>query len=260
MDTRHILGMIARGNYGHPDGLNALDLGTVSQPMMANLLAAAGMLIRGHTASRVEEGTHSTGWTLPSGDILQWSLFNAHGHTNLTVDDFEYGDLRAKRVADLPGLRALAAELPGLVNLRMNLMGPDSSLSPHKERLERPMADGTVALRGRFHLPLRTTKKAFMLAAGDVMNFQAGHVYFFNNGSVHAAENGAKTDRIHLVWDQLLTVAAMDTMFGGTPPSWLTPDPQPAAAVRRMEVERWEEEPAQLTEQEFYSRELVFHP
>lgn len=260
MDSFEILRRIAGGNYHAHDGLRALDLGEVDALLFKGLQQDVNTLLREWTPSIVREGTHSTGWTMPVGEVKQWSLFNGHGRTDSTVDDFEYEDLDQKSPVPLPAITALARSLPSLVNLRLNLLGPGSSLSPHEERLERPLPNGKVGLRARFHLPIRTTQKALMLADGDLMHFEAGHLYFFNNGCFHSAENGGKSDRLHLVWDQLMTVEAVDTMFGDTAPEWLSGDLADPRVVRRVEVESWQKEPVKLTEEEFYARELVFHP
>lgn len=260
MDAYETIRRIAGGNYHRPDGLRALHLGKVDGGMFKALQQDVATLLKEWTPSIVREGTHSTGWTEPVGEVKQWSLFNGHGRTDDTSDDFEYGDLGSKRPVPLPGVTALAESLPDLVNLRLNLLGPGSSLSPHEERLERVLGGNRVALRGRFHLPLRTTQKALMLADGDLMHFEAGHLYFFNNGCVHSAENGGKSDRLHLVWDQLMTEEAVEVMFGELPPDWLAQDLHEVKVTRRIDVSDWREEPARLDEDEFYARELVFHP
>src|SRR5690606_3713771 len=129
----------------------------------------------------------------------------------------------------------------------------------HEETLERPLPGGKVALRARFHLPLITTPQARMLADGGLFHFKAGYVYLFNNGCVHSASNDADSDRLHLVWDQLMTERAIDAMFGSTPPAWLHQAIAPVTVVETVQVDSWERQ-SELTEEEFYSRELVFHP
>lgn len=254
-----VLRRLAAANYHHEDGLRALRIGAVSPSVFQGLLADMNALVRGWLPSIVREGSHSTGWTRPIGEVKQWSLFNTHGFTDQTRDDFRYDNLADKRPVPLPWITALVHSLPDLVNMRLNLIGPGSRLSPHEETLERRLDGGRVALRARFHLPLVTTPKALMLADGDLFHFEAGHVYLFNNGCVHSASNDAETDRLHLVWDQLMTERAVDAMFGSTPPGWLEQSLDPAPIVKSVQVDTWERQ-ADMSEEEFYASELVFHP
>ena len=259
MEAFEVLRRLAAGNYHHADGLRAFHIGKVATPVLQALLSDMRELVQKWPPSVVREGEHVTGWTRPVGDVKQWSLFNTHGQTEDTRDDFRYDNLSEKAPLPLDGIATLAGSLPDLVNMRLNMIGPLSSLSPHEEPLDRDLGGGRVALRARFHLPLRTTQKALMLADGDLFNFEAGHVYLFNNGCVHSASNEAKSDRVHLVWDQLMTERALDAMFGSTPPEWLEQDLRDAPVAGRLEVDDWERQWA-LTEEEFYSRALVFHP
>jgi hypothetical protein len=254
-----VLRRLAAGNYHHADGLRALHIGAVSPSLFQALLADMNALVRGWLPSIVREGSHSTGWTRPVGEVKQWSLFNTHGFTDQTRDDFRYDNLADKRPVPLSSIEVLTASLPDLVNMRLNLIGPGSRLSPHEETLERRLDDERVALRARFHLPLVTTSKARMLADGDLFHFEAGRVYLFNNGCVHSASNDAETDRLHLVWDQLMTERAVDAMFGSTPPWWLEQSLEAPTPVDTLQVETWERQ-ADISEEEFYASELVFHP
>ncbi len=259
MDGIEVLRRLAAGNYHHADGLRALHIGAVTPSMFDALQSDMHSLSLGWLPSIVREGSHSTGWTKPRGEVKQWSLFNSHGYTDQTRDDFRYDNLADKYPVDLPGIKALCESLPDLVNMRLNMIGPGSSLSPHEETLERDVGPGKVALRARFHLPLHTTSKALMLADGDLFNFTVGHVYLFNNGCVHSAANNADTDRYHLVWDQLMTERAVDAMFGSTPPAWLRQAIEQATVHSAMRVDTWERQ-TDMSESEFYSRELVYHP
>ena len=259
MEGIDVLRRLAAGNYHHADGLRALHIGAVAGPMFRMILADMRALVGGWLPSIVREGAHSTGWTRPVGEVKQWSLFNTHGFTDQTRDDFRYDNLADKRPIPLAGVSALTGSLPDLVNMRLNLIGPGSRLSPHEESLERQVGDGLVSLRARFHMPLVTTPKSLMLADGDLFHFQAGHVYLFNNGCVHSASNDDDCDRLHLVWDQLMTERAVDAMFGSTPPKWLEQSLEPVPVVRTVQVDTWERQ-SELSEEEFYSRKLVFHP
>jgi hypothetical protein len=254
-----ILRRLAAGNYHHADGLRSLHIGTVAPSMFQALADDVHALTLGWLPSLVREGSHTTGWTRPVGEVRQWSLFNTHGYTDRTCDDFRYDNLADKRSVRLPGITALIGSLPDLVNMRLNLIGPTSSLSPHEESLERNLGGGRVSLRARFHLPIRTNPKALMLADGDLFHFQAGHVYLFNNGCVHSASNDADADRLHLVWDQLMTERAVETMFGATPPAWLEQSVEDTPVVDTVKVDNWERQ-TDMTEQEFYASRLVFHP
>jgi hypothetical protein len=49
---------------------------------------------------------------------------------------------------------------------------------------------------------------------GGIYHLAPGIIYFVNHGCVHSARNGGADDRIHLVWDTLLTREAFELMFG----------------------------------------------
>jgi Aspartyl/Asparaginyl beta-hydroxylase/Glycosyl transferases group 1 len=258
MEGIEVLRRLAAGNYHHPDGLRALHIGVVTNIMMEWLLRDMRELTRGWEPSIVREGSHNTGWTRPVGQVKQWSLYSTHGRTNDTSDDFRYDNLADKRPVSLSGIEELAESLPDLVNMRLNLIGPGSRLSPHEESLERDLGAGRVALRARFHLPLVTTGQALMLADGDLFHFEAGRVYLFNNGCVHSASNDGDSDRLHLVWDQLMTERAVGAMFGSTPPIWLGQSLGPVPVVDTVRVDTWERQ-SELSEGEFYGRSLTIN-
>jgi hypothetical protein len=99
-----------------------------------------------------------------------------------------------------------------------------------------------VGVRARFHLPLVTSPGASLLLDGDLHHLEAGTVYLVNHGCVHAAENAGAADRVHLVWDMLLTAPAAEVMFGtGPAPEGFTrPQARAVPARGRRTVTRWE--------------------
>jgi hypothetical protein len=252
-----MLERIAAGNFHRPGGLRTLQVGEMPADRYAALRAE--LLDVAETCAPSIVGTgHQTGWTRPTGTVVQWSLFNRHGDTGDPSDDFNY-QLDGKQVpAGLPLTARFADTLPGLVNLRLNMLGAGAALAPHEEHLPRPLPDGKVGLRARFHLPIDTNPEALMLADGHLFRFQPGCVYLFNNGCVHAAVNEGTHRRLHLVWDMLLTDAACRTMFD-TGSDWLDCHLDDVPVVRETEITEWQPSTG-MSAGEFDRRTLVYMP
>lgn len=253
LDPRLLLYGIRDANY-HRAGIRCLRLFSADAPTTKRLAAEVKRLRARHTPSLASATGHVTAWAGPRGRVEQFSLLNVSGR----CDDFSRDhDLscfgkRFHHRAHYPALAALAEALPHLVNFRINVLGPDAALAPHEEHSVVRSRAGTVGVRARFHLPLVTSPQASLLLDGDVHHLEAGTVYLVNHGCVHAAENAGASDRIHLVWDLLLTAAAAETMFGtGAAPDGFTRTPVRAVRPtgRRM-VTRWERIAPQVTEAE----------
>jgi len=69
-------------------------------------------------------------------------------------------------------------------------------------------------MRVRIHLPILTNSEVLMFLDGDLYHFEEGNIYFFHNGCIHSSENNhLYEDRIHLVWDMLLTEDTFQRIF-----------------------------------------------
>ncbi|MEV0986882.1 aspartyl/asparaginyl beta-hydroxylase domain-containing protein [Streptomyces sp. NPDC049949] len=250
---RQVLHGIRDANYHRP-GIRCLRLLEAGPDTAASLAAEVALLRSRQRPSLAGAPGHVTAWTGPRGRVEQFSLLNASGR----CDDFSRDhDLscfgkRFHHGAHHPALAALIGSLPHLVNFRVNVLGPGASLSPHEEHSVVRTRSGTVGIRARFHLPLTTHPAATLTLDGDVHHLAAGSVYLVNHGCVHAAENGGPAERVHLVWDMLLTADAAAAVFG--------PGPAPAGLTRtrrrtqppvgRRTVTGWERIAPQVREAE----------
>lgn len=242
------LHQLADGNF-HYGGLRAARVGTVDRVTFRRICDDVETVIATMPPSEVKVG-HITNWTNPIGRVRQWSLYNRHGRTDDTSNDFSY-KLAGKRVHEgLPAISELAASLPDLVNLRLNVMDPGAALSPHEEHLPRAIGSDRVGLRARFHLPIATNPKALMMADGDLFHFDPGTIYLFNNGCVHAAENGGDAPRAHLVWDQLMTEEAYEAMLSKV---------EPIDVVSKVTIGDYAKQGG-MSQREFSRRTLAFMP
>ncbi|MEU2402607.1 aspartyl/asparaginyl beta-hydroxylase domain-containing protein [Streptomyces pseudogriseolus] len=214
-----VLAGIRDANYHRP-GIRCLRLfRTADADTLERLLADVSLLRIGQRPSMAAAPGHVTAWTQPQGRVEQFSLLNASGRSDDFSRDHD-GSCFGKRFHHAKRLRALAAltaSLPHLVNFRVNVLGNGAALPPHEEHSVIRARDGAVGVRARFHLPLLTHPAATLLLDGDLHHLEAGSVYLVNHGCVHAAENGGPHERIHLVWDMLLTAEACDVMFGQGP-------------------------------------------
>jgi hypothetical protein len=202
---------IANGNFHRSPSLRAAKLYPAN---ITDLRREVHEIVDGLPYSSVSAG-HITNWTDPIGEVRQWSLWNRHGKTDDTSDDFSYAmaGRHVPHAGRFPALDSFIRSHPDLVNMRLNMLSAGSALSPHEEHLPRKKAQGKVSLRARFHLPIDTNPFAKMFADDRWFHFEEGNVYFFNNGCVHAARNGGETSRLHLVWDMLMTERAYNQMF-----------------------------------------------
>lgn len=200
------------GNF-HRGGITIVDLGTSPVPV-ARLREDVERLLAEHPFSDVGAGGHVTNWTKPSGDVRQWSLKNTHGNTAETGEDFDYR-LTGKRILPgFPAIQELASGIPDLVNMRLNYLGAGSALTPHEEHVCLSLDSSSFALRARFHIPILTSQDAKLYADGAWYRATAGRLYLFNNGCIHAAQNGGEGPRVHLVFDVKMTEQAFE---------WLVP-------------------------------------
>jgi hypothetical protein len=252
-DQRRVLGGIRDANY-HRSGVRCLRLFSADPPMVERLRTEVSMLRTQQRASLATAPEHVTAWAGPRGHVEQLSLLNATGQ----CDDFSRDhDLscfgkRFHHAAHHPALAGLLRALPHLVNFRVNVLGPGAALAPHEEHSVVRSRSGSVGIRARFHLPLVTTPEATLLLDGEVHHLEVGTVFLVNHGCGHAAENGGAAERIHLVWDMLMTPCASSVMFGkGSAPLGFTRAPrQIMRPVGRRSVEQWERIAPQVSEAE----------
>lgn len=159
---------------------------------------------------------HAGAYTQPYGSVRQFSLYNRSGDLSDRSHDYD-PDPTGKKFAfanTAPALAAFIASLPGLLNVRLNCLGPGAGLSPHEESIWFSHG-GQRYLRLRFHLPLLTNSASWVQLDGESFCFRAGSLYFFHQGCLHAVGNDGDSDRYHLVWDALLSQSVWDEMFGG---------------------------------------------
>jgi hypothetical protein len=231
MNAQELLTGIRDANY-HKGGICCLQLFRVDETCFGQLQTEVELLCRTECGSKVGETDHITSWTRPHGEVVQFSLLNASGHYDdfRTDHDLSCFGKRFHGYATYPALAQLTDLFPHTVNFRINLMGPGAGLSPHEEHTVIRTRAGSVALRTRFHLPVFTNPGAEMMLDGEIYRLDAGTVYFVNHGCVHSARNGGDENRIHLVWDMLLTREAFHFMFE---------EAAPTRFLRRLKQTEW---------------------
>lgn len=218
MRPEALLAAIRDGDCHHA-GLRCLRLFHVERELALALRAEVLQLCRDEACSDVQEREHVTNWAGPHGAVRQFSLLNRSGDFADYRDDHDLtcAGKRFRHGRRYPRLAGFIAGFPGAVNFRVNLLGAGAGLAPHEEHSLYPNGDGTASVRARFHLPLHTSRAARMMLDGDIHRFLPRTIYYFNQGCVHAADNRGGTERIHLVWDMLLTQPVFELMFGAAP-------------------------------------------
>lgn len=231
-----------RRAYQHRGGLKALALGRLDPAWFAEIQREAQWIIDGQPSSNVGDKQHTTYWTKPKGEARQFSLYNATGNSQEYLSDFAPPAKTPKKLT-FPQLSAIArfAKLFGddLINLRLNGLGVSSGLSLHEESPITATRNGPE-YRVRFHLPIFTNPNARMLLDGEQFHFEAGNVYFFHHGCVHAAINDSDQKRYHFVLDCELTPRLFESLFpgreGAVDPGFLRFDEAAAVELSRGEA------------------------
>jgi hypothetical protein len=199
-------------------GPKALKLFTVREDFFERLRADLQRLTERFSPSRVQDYDHATRWTNPFGAAVQFSLLNQSGRLDDTTSDHNLSLVGKSfhHASEFPAVDQFIKAFPHALNMRLNGMGQKSGLSPHEENIVHwcgPKRPTRFFVRVRFHLPIQTNDKAQLLLDGETFHFKARTIYFFNNGSVHSANNQGDTYRYHLVWDMLLTQDTYTLMF-----------------------------------------------
>jgi hypothetical protein len=246
MTDEGILAGIRDANYQRR-GIRCLQLFRADESYFSQLQTEVKELCRAESGSRVGSVRHITNWTRPHGEVLQFTLLNASGrYDDFSVDhDLSCFGKRFHGSYTYPAVARIIDTLPHTVNFRVNVLGPGASLSPHKEHTVIRTRAGSVALRTRFHLPICTNPGAEIMLDGDIYRLEVGTVYFVNHGCVHSARNGGDQDRVHLVWDMLLTREAFEFMFTATMTSSL---------LRRIKETDWAPTPVRSEEVGYYEQ------
>ena len=201
--------------YAALSGFGIFCLQDDSPPRWAfpHLLEEAKQIVSDEKPSIVRPSGHITSWTKPSGEVHQYSLWNRHGQTDKTHDDHtRTTEKMFINPAKYPYLNWFCNAWPSLMTCRLNVMKPGSALSPHKENIIVRQDNGDFGIKVRFHLPLQTNAGSKMLLGDEIYRFEAGEIYYFNNGAVHASENKGEQDRMHLVFDSLYTKVMAEFM------------------------------------------------
>ena len=218
MTLNQLVHRISNADLGRP-ALRCLRIFELAPDFFARLREECLDLYRSQYPSRVGDREHVTHWTRPRGTVLQFSLLNRTGRYDDTSGDHDQS-CNGKYFHDAdkyPVLADFLGVFEHSINCRLNVLGPKAALSAHKENVCFRTQSGTVGLRLRFHLPITTNEAAELILDGEVYRFQERQILFFNQGCVHGAKNAGGTDRLHLVWDMLLTPATARLMFGRGP-------------------------------------------
>ena len=138
-------------------------------------------------------------------------------------------------------------EPAGLINMRLNYIGPNSLLSPHEEHNVHSHGSEAI-IRTRFHLPITTNDKCESILDGEIFQMQTAKIYFFNNGCVHASRNNGDEVRLHLVWDMMLTRKCYEMMFTAGLGSFkcALPTSDLVKKIRDEEIKEYEKYPPEI--------------
>ena len=189
----------------------------VNESIMNGIENEVREIIKKYERSKVAQKKHATNWTEPYGEAIQYSLYNTtrdttdfstdHNHTQKDKIFFDTNYINIYKIFNM--------FKHSILNLRLNGMGWNSGLSPHKEY---NILGNKYKLR--FHLPVITNSSAWSSLDIERFRLKRGIIYFFNNGCIHDAGNEGKNTRYHLVWDAWLDSSLYDKFLNvGNPES-----------------------------------------
>jgi hypothetical protein len=206
-----------------PDGITCLAVRALSEADTAAIERDCARLVDREPYSVPARPDHPTAWTRPSGDTRQYSLLTASGRCDDASRDHDHSCFgkRFWAAPDYPALTRLLEAIPHCVNARLNWLGSGARLQPHRESIVFRSELDTIAVKARFHLPVRTNPAAGLMVRGDWYHLEPGTLYLVNNGQVHSAANDGPDSRWHLVFDCLLTAEVLTALISppGTPPN-----------------------------------------
>ena len=218
-------------------GIRCVSLYRLDRKFFDALRNEVAMFCHEHAPSIVSDAQHVTNWACPSGRVLQYSLLNQTGIAanfgvdhNLSCQDKWFFDS-----GTFPCLGRFIEDLPHLFNFRINVLTGGAELAAHKEHVPFRTRTGLIGARLRFHLPVMTTPMAEINLNGEVFHLERGAIYLVNQGCIHWARNQDQHDRIHLLWDAMLTKSLVQFVQGSSFPDYLTP-----SAIRFPECSRRE--------------------
>lgn len=255
-----VLRGLAAANFHH-DGIRSVTLGRIVPATFAGLQHDCDQLVAQAPYRDLSTREYKTGFAVAVADVRHWSLFNRSGLTDDHGDDFDYSafGLSKKRAHGGTTIVHVAQTIPDLVNLRLAYLGAGAALTVHEEHITRIVGRDKVALRCRFHIPIRSHPSARMMLEGHQYRYEPGFLYAFNNGCVHDARNDSPEPRLHLIFDALLTERTFAVLFGRRRPGWLQGAPVHTEPCGQVPIPEYVPEPG-MSETEFDRRELVWHP
>jgi len=168
------------------------------------------LLVEKYKISEVKLKDQPTNWIKPYGNITQFSLYNTTGDTSDFSTDLKLSS-KSKFFFD-PNFKNIYNIFKlfqnQIVNFRLNCMGKNSGLAPHKVNTMHGKK-----FRCRFHLPVITNDSAWVMLDWKKFWLKRGFIYFFNNGCVHSAGNDGQRERYHLVFDCILDEELFDKIL-----------------------------------------------
>ena len=212
-----IIELIVNSNYHLEPGLKTANLFMVDPDFFENIKSEVLDLVKNNPIPALKQGGPKSRLVQPLGRVEQYSIINATGRFDdlSLVHNRSIFNKRFHHREAYPHLAKFIELFPHAVNFRINVMYANSALVEHRATAcHYNKVNNKYFLIVKFHLPIKTNQEASMFLNGDLYRFEEGNIYFFYNGVNHTADNYHPTDeRIHLVWDMLLTQKTYRDLF-----------------------------------------------
>lgn len=226
MTLPQFLHRLRLGAYHQKGGILSLDCGPVAN---FDLIAMdVQRLVREYPGVNAMDGKLS--YVQPEGEYTVHSLLTATGE----FDDMEsawgkshhrlhpiagHGMPAYKRLLKrfhhpetFPHLAEFISKFPEAINFTIKTFKGKSSIEPHEERIFH-RHNGKTWVRIRLHLPIATLPEAYVIVRDRQFKYEPGRLYYLNNSEVHYAVNRSEGERIHLIWDCILTERLYQQVF-----------------------------------------------
>lgn len=215
MTVTDFLSRLRKGSYHQKGAILSLDCGWVDD--FGGIYEDVHRLMSQYPGVNANEGKLS--YVQPEGEYIVHSLLEYEN--SLQREMFTDMDAAwSKRIAGkefwlpaaFPHLAQFIAKFPEAMNFTIKTFNGPSRIAPHEERIFHE-ANGSKYARIRLHLPITSLPNARVIVQNREFQYLPGRLYYLNNSCVHYATSPDEGQRIHLIWDCVLTDRLFDAVF-----------------------------------------------
>lgn len=217
MTTADFISRLRKGSYHQKGAILSLDCGLVDG--FIGIANDVRRLVSQYKGVNAMDG--KLNYVQPEGEYIVHSLLTCYG--GVTCMDCAWSKSLwvskksgfAKTFHDakqFPHLAQFIAKFPEAMNFTIKTFNGPSRIAPHEERIFHE-ANGKKYARIRLHLPITSLPNARVIVQNHEFQYLPGRLYYLNNSCVHYATSPDAGQRIHLIWDCVLTDRLFEAVF-----------------------------------------------